>query len=170
MDYDRDDWIDSATSPGDFEKVGIVKGPPGTDQFSYHPLDLYLMGLLDPTEVGSFRYIDNPSDPDKDGIYAGTQVNLTANNVINEEGARSPAYPNTQARVPSGLHSHHQRHLEHRHPDRCHDNPRRVGALSNRNGHGLPSGDTFTGDDRRVTPALQLRFTLQPGQRGRCGR
>ena len=95
MDYDYDDWVNSTTA-GEFEKVGLVTGPPGTDEFSYHPLDLYLMGLIDPTEVGGFRYIDNPTDPDGDGSYAGTQVNLTVNNVIDEEGARSPAYPNTQ--------------------------------------------------------------------------
>jgi len=96
MDYDHDDWIDSTTVPGEFEKVALVKGVPGVDQFGFHPLDLYLMGLIDPTEVGGFRYIDTPSDPDGDDSYSGTQVDLTITNVTDEEGPRNPAYPNTQ--------------------------------------------------------------------------
>jgi len=96
MDYDRDDWIDSTTVLGEFEINDLNTGAPGTDEFGYHPLDLYLMGLIDPTEVGGFRYIQNPVDPDSDGSYSGTQVNLTITNVTDEEGARNPAYPNTQ--------------------------------------------------------------------------
>lgn len=96
MDYDYDDWKDSATVPGEFEIDDLTTGPPGTDEFGYHPLDLYLMGLIDPTEVGGFRYIQNPVDPDNDGSYSGTEVNLTITNVTDEEGARNPAYPNTQ--------------------------------------------------------------------------
>lgn len=96
MDYDYEDWKNSTSVAGEFEKERLDTGPPGTDEFGYHPLDLYLMGLIDASEVGSFRYIQNPSDPDGDDSYSGTEVNLTVNNVIDEEGARSPAYPNTQ--------------------------------------------------------------------------
>lgn len=96
MDYDYDDWVDSAIVPGEFQINHLTSGVPGTDQFGFHPLDLYLMGLFDPTEVGGFRYIQNPEDPDGDGSYSGTQVNLTIDNVTDEEGARNPAYPDTQ--------------------------------------------------------------------------
>jgi len=96
MDYDYDDWIDSTIVLGEFEIDNLTTGVPGTDEFGYHPLDLYLMGLIDPTEVGGFRYIQNPTDLDGNGSFSGTQVNLTVTNVIDEEGARNPAYPNTQ--------------------------------------------------------------------------
>lgn len=96
MDYDYDDWIDSTTVPGEFEINNLTAGAPGIDEFGYHPLDLYLMGLIDSSEVGSFKYIKNPLDPDGDGSYSGAQVNLTITNLTNEEGPRNPAYPNTQ--------------------------------------------------------------------------
>jgi hypothetical protein len=96
MDYDKFDWRNSSTIPGKFEKDHIIYGPPGTDAFGYHPLDLYLMGLMSASEVGTFRYIENPVGPDGDGIFSGTEVNLTVANVVAEEGPRNPAYPNTQ--------------------------------------------------------------------------
>ncbi len=96
MDYDYDDWVDSTTVAGEFEINDLAAGVPGVDQFGFHPLDLYLMGLIDPSEVGGFRYIQNPTDPDGDGSYSGTEVNLTITNITDEEGARNPAYPNTQ--------------------------------------------------------------------------
>lgn len=96
MDYDRFDWEDSTTSPGEFTKDDLTAGPPGTDEFDFHPVDLYLMGLMSPAEVGTFRYIENPTDPDADGDYDGDETTLTVTNIVNEEGARTPAYPNTQ--------------------------------------------------------------------------
>jgi hypothetical protein len=96
MDYDRFDWEDSTTSPGEYAQDDLDAGPPGVDEFGYHPLDRYLMGLMSDAEVGTFRYIQNPTDPDSDGNFSGTEVNLSATNVVNQEGARSPAYPNTQ--------------------------------------------------------------------------
>lgn len=96
MDYDYFDWLDSGTSPGEFTKDDLSAGPPGTDEFDYHPLDLYLMGLMSPSEVGTFRYIKDPSDPDSDGNFSGTETSLTVSDIVNEEGARNPAYPNTQ--------------------------------------------------------------------------
>lgn len=96
MDYDYDDWIDSTTVPGEFEKEDVTYGVPGTDEFNYHALDLYLMGMIDKSEVGSFRYINNPTDTDGDGSYSGTEVTLAIDDVIAEEGERNPAYPDTQ--------------------------------------------------------------------------
>lgn len=96
MDYDHFDWEDSTTVPGEFTQDDLTKGPPGTDEFGYHPLDLYLMGLMSESEVGSFRYIDDPTDPDGDGSYDGDETTLTATDVVNQEGARNPSYPDTQ--------------------------------------------------------------------------
>ena len=96
MDYDYYDWQDSSAVAGEFEQDSLTSGAPGTDEFGFHKLDLYLMGLIDATEVGAFRYIQNPADPDGDGSFAGTPVTLTITNVTDEEGARNPAYPNTQ--------------------------------------------------------------------------
>jgi hypothetical protein len=96
MDYDYDDWLDSGTVAGEFEKDSLTAGLPGADEFSYHPVDLYLMGLMSAAEVGTFRYIEDPDDPDGDGSYAGSEVNLTVTNITDEEGARNPPYPDTQ--------------------------------------------------------------------------
>lgn len=96
MDYDYYDWKDSATVPGEFEKETLTYGVPGTDEFNYHELDLYLMGLIDKSEVGNFRYINDPTDDDGDGSFAGAEVTLDIDNIIDEEGERNPAYPDTQ--------------------------------------------------------------------------
>jgi probable HAF family extracellular repeat protein len=96
MDYDKANWLDSREFPGQFEKQKLTEGEPGIDQFGYHALDLYLMGLISPDEVGSFRYIRTPFDPDGDGVYDGTAVNLSIANIIDRHGQRIPAYPNTQ--------------------------------------------------------------------------
>jgi probable HAF family extracellular repeat protein len=96
MDYDLADWLDSREFPGQFEKQKLTEGEPGIDQFGYHALDLYLMGLISPDEVGPFRYIRAPFDPDGDSVYEGTAVNLSIANIIARHGQRIPAYPNTQ--------------------------------------------------------------------------
>ncbi|MCY1719117.1 hypothetical protein OU798_02100 [Prolixibacteraceae bacterium Z1-6] len=96
MDYDYDDWVDSTIVAGEFEIDDLTAGEPGVDEFGFHPLDLYLMGLIDSSEVGTFRYIQNPTDSNGDGSYSGTQVNLNITNITDEEGLRNPSYPNTQ--------------------------------------------------------------------------
>lgn len=96
MDYDYFDWEDSTSNPGEFTKDSLTAGEPGADEFDYHPVDLYLMGLMSPTEVGMFRYIDDPTDPDADGNFEGDETALTVADIVNEEGSRNPAYPNTQ--------------------------------------------------------------------------
>jgi len=95
MDYDYYDWVDSATA-GEFSQDELNYGEPGTDEFNYHALDLYLMGFLDKSEVGDFRYIQDPTDDDGDGSFEGTEVTLSIDDIIDEEGERSPAYPDTQ--------------------------------------------------------------------------
>ena len=103
MDYDYFDWLNSTSIAGEFEKDSLTSGLPAVDEFRYHPLDLYLMGLVSGSEVtgkdtppGIFRYIQNPTDADGDGSFSGTQMNLNITNVTDEEGIRSPAYPDTQ--------------------------------------------------------------------------
>jgi hypothetical protein len=87
MDYDGIDW---QTLGGNQFQSHVV----GDDFFHCHPLDLYLMGLIYPSQVGSFYVIESPSG--SSGTITGTAKTITVQNVIWAEGARNPAYPNTQ--------------------------------------------------------------------------
>jgi Purple acid Phosphatase, N-terminal domain len=87
MDYDGIDWHPLSSTI--FEAVAVED-----DFFHYCPLDLYLMGLIPPSSVGSFYVIQNPSGPPN--VTTGTRKMMTVQNVIWAEGDRSPAYPNTQ--------------------------------------------------------------------------
>lgn len=87
MDYDGIDW--QALAGGQFSAHGIAD-----DFFHFHPLDLYLMGLLPPQQVGSFYVIQNPSG--NSGTITGTAKTIGVDNVIWAEGPRNPAWPNTQ--------------------------------------------------------------------------
>jgi hypothetical protein len=89
MDYDGIDW--HGIGRIGFEAVAVED-----DFFHYCPLDLYLMGLLPPTSVGSFYVIQNPGGTI--GVITGTKKPMTVQNVIWAEGERNPAYPNTQRR------------------------------------------------------------------------
>lgn len=87
MDYDGIDWV--ALGGNRFRSHGILD-----DFFHFCPLDLYLMGLTYPGQVGSFYVIQSPSG--NSGTITGTRKNIVVQNVIWAEGARNPAYPNTQ--------------------------------------------------------------------------
>lgn len=87
MDYDGIDW--QALGGNRFQSHGIAD-----DFFHSCPLDLYLMGLTSPGEVGSFYVIQNPSG--NSGTITGTAKTVTVQNVIWAEKPRNPAYPNTQ--------------------------------------------------------------------------
>ena len=87
MDYDGIDW--QALGGNQFQSQGI-----GDDYFHFHPLDMYLMGLIPPTRVGSFYAIQNPSG--NSGTITGTRKNIGVKNVIWAEGNRNPPYPSTQ--------------------------------------------------------------------------
>lgn len=89
MDYDGIDW--QALGGNRYRSHGI-----GDDFFHFCPLDLYVMGLIRPSQVGGFYVIQNPSA--NSGTITGTRKNITVQNVIWAEGARNPAYPNTQKR------------------------------------------------------------------------
>lgn len=95
MDYDHFDWVDTV---GGYQKDQLTSGALANDEFHLHPLDLYLMGMIRPDEVPTFRYIEDPTDDDNDGVYQGTVHNVTANDVIAvpDQGARNPACADAQ--------------------------------------------------------------------------
>jgi hypothetical protein len=68
------------------------------DEYAYCPLDLYLMGMFAPSEVGSFYYIDGlkkeptVADPFRN---VGTRVDLTVQNIIWAHGPRQPDAANS---------------------------------------------------------------------------
>jgi hypothetical protein len=102
MDYDHDDWIE--ISPGVFRSIGVADA-----DFNFCPLDQYLMGFLHPEAVASSR-IDPPVYPGAggdfqiinsptlrpDGDYNSTPVTITPQNIIWNEGARSPDHLHSQ--------------------------------------------------------------------------
>ena len=83
MDYDDTDWVE--LSNGNFRKVSRT-----SDQRAYCNLDLYLMGILGPTEVGEFKMLRNLSQIGNSNDYTATPVRLNVQNFISQEGARLP--------------------------------------------------------------------------------
>jgi hypothetical protein len=90
-------------------------GPSGTSQTDgYSQLDLYLMGLLAPDAVAPFFFIDSPTDPgggtvpppdnavcfrpgtDTPFNVDGTKVDVTIDDIIATNGARSPTFAASQ--------------------------------------------------------------------------
>lgn len=92
MDYDESelrlgggqsvDWIDNGD--GTFSRRIIGQG-----QYRFSKLDLYLMGVIAPEEVGSFFLIRNPRSAG--GKTRGEKVTLGAENIIIANGKRIPA-------------------------------------------------------------------------------
>ena len=98
MDYDRADWIKN--SNGTYNRVGHNENSE-PQYFGYHPLDLYLMGLIPASEVPNFDIVQNPTPALNDynsGPYTptGGAVNIGVVNVQHEEGVRNPNYLNSQ--------------------------------------------------------------------------
>ncbi len=87
-------WIDN----GD----GTFTSPPERTYYAYAWIELYLMGLAGPGEVLPWWYIGDNADltapyyPPVDTTYPGTVVDLTIDDIINANGDRAPAYPETQ--------------------------------------------------------------------------
>jgi hypothetical protein len=91
MDYDRGYWIQ------DPDNTFTMKYIPDND-FKYCDLDLYLMGMLDHTEVQDFYYIDGLTPArtrDNNTRYTGTRVDLTAENIAFAHGWRNPTAANS---------------------------------------------------------------------------
>jgi hypothetical protein len=84
MDYGVQDWVEQ--SNGEFKTVDL-----NSDERVYCNLDLYLMGLLGPGEVGEFTLLRNvASIPDSSSDFAATPVRLTVQDFIAVEGQRVP--------------------------------------------------------------------------------
>jgi len=84
MDYDFNNWVE--LPGGQFRKVTIT-----SDDRIYSNLDLYLMGLLGPNEVGEFTLLRNVvpvggSTTD----FTATPVRLNIQNFVAQEGSRIP--------------------------------------------------------------------------------
>ena len=84
MDYDTNDWVER--QGGQFRRVNL-----NSDERTYCNLDLYLMGLLGPDEVGEFTVLRNVvpvagSTTD----FTATPVRLNIQNFIAQEGPRVP--------------------------------------------------------------------------------
>lgn len=92
MDYDESelglppgvsvDWLDNGD--GTFTPRRIGQG-----NYRFSNLDLYLMGLIPPKEVGELFFIKNPRKVG--GKIRGERVTLTVNNIIAANGRRRPS-------------------------------------------------------------------------------
>ncbi len=85
MDYDTTDWIE--LSNGNFRRDNRT-----SDERAYCNLDLYLMGLLGPIEVGEFTLLRNLAQIGTSTDYTATPVRLNIQNFINQEGPRIPSF------------------------------------------------------------------------------
>jgi hypothetical protein len=84
MDYDTTNWVELPTGP--FRRVNL-----NSDERTYCNLDLYLMGLLGPNEVGEFNTLrDLVPVPGSTTDFTATPVRLSIQNFIAQEGPRIP--------------------------------------------------------------------------------
>lgn len=84
MDYDDNDWIELAN--GNYRRTSIP-----SDQRIYCNLDLYLMGLLGPREVGEFTHLRNVQPvAGSTTDFTATPVRLNVQHFIAQEGNRIP--------------------------------------------------------------------------------
>lgn len=81
MDYDDKNWVELPS--GQFSQVTL-----NSDERTFSNLDLYLMGLLGPNEVGEFTLLRNVVPAGSN--FNATPVRLNIQNFINQEGARTP--------------------------------------------------------------------------------
>jgi hypothetical protein len=98
MDYDRADWINNGD--GTYNRVRHYEDTE-PQFFGYHPVDLYLMGLISDSAVPNFDIVQNPDPVLSDaniGPYTpiGGAVNIGVANIQYEEGVRNPNYLNSQ--------------------------------------------------------------------------
>ena len=74
---------------------GLFQTVGATSRFS--ALDQYLMGLIPPEEVGPMFFVRNASNPQPDSApqigveFGGQRVDITVDNIIDEEGPRVPS-------------------------------------------------------------------------------
>lgn len=85
MDYDFNNWIELPN--GQFQKVNLTDS-----ERTYCNLDLYLMGLLGPNEVGEFVLLRNPVPVGgSTTTFTATSARLNAQNFVAQEGPRIPS-------------------------------------------------------------------------------
>lgn len=84
MDYDDTDWVELQN--GNFRKVSRA-----SDERTYCDLDLYLMGLMGPGEVGELNMLRNVAPvAGSTTDFTATPVRLNMQNFTAQEGARIP--------------------------------------------------------------------------------
>jgi len=84
MDYDTNNWVE--LPGGQFRRVNL-----NSDERIYCNLDLYLMGLLGPDEVGEFTMLRNVVPVAGSATdFTATPVRLNIQNFIAQEGPRIP--------------------------------------------------------------------------------
>jgi hypothetical protein len=85
MDYDTNNWVE--LPGGQFRRVNL-----SSDERTYCNLDLYLMGLLGPDEVGEFTVLRNVTPvAGSTTDFTATPVRLNIQNFVAQEGFRSPS-------------------------------------------------------------------------------
>jgi hypothetical protein len=94
MDYDTYDWV---AQNGDFARVSLTSA-----ERVYCDLDLYVMGLLGPEEVGDFYLLSNLAQV-SGNLYSATKKRLTAQNIIWAEGARNPSVATSPKLIKNGF-------------------------------------------------------------------
>ena len=94
MDYDIYNW--EATN-GNFARIAL-----GSEQRAYCNLDLYLMGLLGPLEVGDFYLLSDVSLI-SGNVYSAAKKRLTTQNIIWAEGARVPNVATSQKLIKNAF-------------------------------------------------------------------
>jgi hypothetical protein len=87
MDYDIYDWV---AQNGNFQRLNLT-----SPERAYFNLDLYLMGLLGPEEVGDLYLLTNIAQV-SGNVYSATKKKLTVQNIIWAEGARNPSVASSQ--------------------------------------------------------------------------
>lgn len=95
MDYDRHDWVEEGNNK--FRKITI----PSEDR-TYCNLDLYLMGLLGPHEMGDFSLLSGITNI-SGNLYSANEKRLTTQNIIWAEGARVPSVASSQKLFKTGF-------------------------------------------------------------------
>ncbi|MCZ6583265.1 MAG: fibronectin type III domain-containing protein [Thaumarchaeota archaeon] len=87
MDYDDIDWIEN--NDGTFTKHPISQG-----EFVFCDLDLYLMGLIPPSQVNPFYYIKNPTGTGN--TISGQKKQVSIDQIILANGQRTPDSSSSQ--------------------------------------------------------------------------
>lgn len=90
MDYDTNDWVEQPG--GQFRKVNLT-----SDERTYSDLDLYMMGLLGPSEVGEFSVLRGVAPVSGSStLFNATPVRLNIQNFVAQEGPRIPSASSAQ--------------------------------------------------------------------------